>query len=470
MVVVYKIDRLTRSLMDFAKIVEAFDAKAVSFVSVTQAFNTTTSMGRLTLNVLLSFAQFEREVTGERIRDKIAASKAKGMWMGGTPPLGYDGGDHTLVVNPPEAEIVRHVFARYLELGSVYKLRDELKAAGIHSKRWTNQRGEAKGGEPLQQGALFHLLQNRHYRGEIAHRDKIYPGLHPAIVGKEIFDAAQVQLAAHRATRRKIKQEKPQARLAGRVFDASGAPMSPSFGYGKLGKRYRYYVSQRLIKQRGRPRADDAPHRLPADPLDAFVLAQLQRVSGRPTEDWPTLESLLVRMEVKLEEVHLLLDAKRLHGDDHPALAYEAATSRLNPNERLLVEPGQPPRLRLVLPTRLSFRGGRTWLVGDTPRVTGRPDPDLVRMLKTAHALLAIAGCDLISGQPMDLTAKAEVTKPQRLLCGLALLSPNIQQMILEGRQPPGLTQRALLGNPPPLNWAEQPAWLERVAAAARAG
>lgn len=466
-VVVYKIDRLTRSLMDFAKIVDAFDAKSVSFVSVTQAFNTTTSMGRLTLNVLLSFAQFEREVTGERIRDKIAASKAKGMWMGGTPPLGYDGGDHTLVVNPPEAETVRHIFRRYLELGSVYKLRDELKADGIFSKRWTNQRGEAKGGEPFYQGALFHLLQNRHYRGEIAHKDKVYPGLHPAIVDKDLFDQAQALLAANRAQlvarRGKAKQEKPRARLAGRVFDFTGAAMSPTFGYGKQGRRYRYYVSQNLIKRRGRPRNDAAPQRLPADPLEALALGQLQRISGRQGEDWDALEALLVRMEVRAEEAHFVLDASALYGDEHPELGFEAATRRISPTDRLLIEPGKPARLRLVLPVRLAFRGGRTWVEGEAPRVTGRPDPELVKMLKTAHGLLASAGCDLVSGAPIDLSATADVTKPQRRLCGLALLSPAIQQMILEGRQPAGLTQRAMIENPPPLDWAEMPGWLEQV-------
>jgi len=165
-----------------------------------------------------------------------------------------------------------------------------------------------------------------------------------------------------------------------------------------------------------------------------------------------------------------VLDAAGLYGEDHPELAFEAASGRLVPGERLLVEPGAPLRLRLVMPARLSFRGGRTWLFGDTPRVSGRPDPDLVRMLKTAHTLLAAAGCDLVSGHPMDLDAKADVTKPQRQLCGLALLSPAIQQMILEGRQPAGLNQRAMMSSPPPLNWDDQSAWLERVAAAARAG
>src|SRR5262244_2569819 len=181
-VVVYKVDRLTRSLADFARLVEIFDGQNVSFVSVTQQFNTTSSMGRLTLNVLLSFAQFEREVTGERIRDKIAASKQKGMWMGGLPPLGYDVRERTLVVNETEAQTVRHIYRRYAELGSVRLLKRELDADGIVSKRRQSPDGRGWGGKPLARGALYLMLQNRIYRGEIVHKDRSYPGEHKAIV------------------------------------------------------------------------------------------------------------------------------------------------------------------------------------------------------------------------------------------------------------------------------------------------
>ena len=194
-VVVYKVDRLTRALGDFARMVELFDAHKVSFVSVTQAFNTTTSMGRLTLNVLLSFAQFEREVTGERIRDKIAASKAKGMWMGGRPPLGYDGVDRRLAVNAAEAVAVRHIFTRYLELGSVIALERELRDDGFHSKQWINGKGEPAGGNPLARGALYHLLANPVYLGSLRHREKIIPGCHPAIIDEAQFKAVADLLA-----------------------------------------------------------------------------------------------------------------------------------------------------------------------------------------------------------------------------------------------------------------------------------
>src|SRR4029079_12102305 len=181
-VVVYKVDRLTRSLSDFAKIVEVLDSHGASFVSVTQQFNTTTSMGRLTLNVLLSFAQFEREVTGERIRDKIAASKRKGMWMGGTPPLGYDIKDRQLVVNEQDADTVRLIYRRYLELGCVRSLAMNLHGNGIVSKVTVSKRGRQHGGQPVGRGALSHLLRNGLYRVEITHKGQAYPGQHPAIV------------------------------------------------------------------------------------------------------------------------------------------------------------------------------------------------------------------------------------------------------------------------------------------------
>src|SRR4249920_84063 len=200
-IVVYKVDRLTRSLADFAKLVETFDAHGVSFVSVTQSFNTTTSMGRLTLNVLLSFAQFEREVTGERIRDKIAASKKKGMWMGGVPALGYDVRDRRLVVNNMEAETVRHIFRRYCELKSVQQLKEDLDGAGVVSKVRTAADGSQYGGQPLARGAIYLMLQNRIYRGEIVHKGKCYPGEHDAIIDETLWDNVQAILSENRVER-----------------------------------------------------------------------------------------------------------------------------------------------------------------------------------------------------------------------------------------------------------------------------
>ncbi len=193
-IVVYKVDRLTRSLTDFARMVELFDAKGVSFVAVTQQFNTTTSMGRLTLNALLSFAQFEREVIGERIRDKVAASKRKGVWMGGVLPLGYDVHERKLLVNHDEAETVKHIFERYLELGSVRLLANDLRQRGIISSAKVSRKGNARGGKQFSRGALYHLLSNPIYLGEIRHKHECHPGLHEAIVGRELWERVQQQL------------------------------------------------------------------------------------------------------------------------------------------------------------------------------------------------------------------------------------------------------------------------------------
>ncbi len=278
-VVVYKVDRLTRSLADFAKIVEVFDANAVSFVSITQAFNTTTSMGRLTLNVLLSFAQFEREVTGERIRDKIAASKKKGLWMGGQPTLGYDVKDRKLVVNEAEAETVRAIFRRYLELSSVRALKTALDVEGMISNRRTAADGSAYGGQPFSRGALYKMLQNRVYRGEIVHKGSAYPGEHPPIVDEELWRQVQKKLEANGVERRGARDEAKLAYLLpGILFDAAGQLMTPTHAI-KTGERYRYYVSRRLItdvRSRNKHEAG-AGQRLPATELERLIVDRLRR-------------------------------------------------------------------------------------------------------------------------------------------------------------------------------------------------
>ena len=216
-IVVYKVDRLTRSLADFAKIVETFDAKGASFVSVTQQFNTTTSMGRLTLNILLSFAQFEREVTGERIRDKIAASKKKGMWMGGLVPLGYDLEDRKLVPNPKEVALVSKIFSLYLELGCVRKLAERLDREEIRSKVWITRTGARLGGATFARGALYNLLRNRLYIGAIRHRDQWYAGEHKGIVPRSLWDRVQAQLNNNLRKRWNRVRERASSLLTGLV-------------------------------------------------------------------------------------------------------------------------------------------------------------------------------------------------------------------------------------------------------------
>ena len=278
-VVVYKVDRLTRSLSDFAKIVEVFDKNAVSFVSVTQQFNTTSSMGRLTLNMLLSFAQFEREVTGERIRDKIAASKKKGMWMGGQPPLGYDVKDRKLVVNTEEAETVRHIFRRYLELKSVRLLKADLDAHGIVSKARKASDGSAYGSKPLARGALYLMLQNRIYRGETVHKDKSYPGEHDAIVDERLWNEVQVILRTNRIERADGRTDNRPSVLAGLLFDAQGERMSSSHAT-KRGTRYRYYVSRSLID--GTAKTSIGGQRIPAVALEALITRSIREWLADP--------------------------------------------------------------------------------------------------------------------------------------------------------------------------------------------
>jgi site-specific DNA recombinase len=253
-VVVYKVDRLTRVLSDFAKLVEIFDRCGVSFVSITQQFNTTTSIGRLTLNMLLSFAQFEREIIGERVRDKIAASKKKGMWMGGMPPLGYDVKDRKLVVNEAKAQIVVDIYRRYLALKSVRDLKEELAARGIRSKRRARPDGTVYGGRPIARGALYLMLQNRVYRGEITHKGSSYPGQHPAIVEQDLWDQVQNVLALNRVERATGTRAKQPSLLGGLVFDATGQRLSPTYAI-KKGTRYRYYVSSSLIREAGTNRS-----------------------------------------------------------------------------------------------------------------------------------------------------------------------------------------------------------------------
>jgi DNA invertase Pin-like site-specific DNA recombinase len=267
-VVVYKIDRLSRSLMDFAKLVDAFDAHEVTFVSVTQAFNTTTSMGRLTLNILLSFAQFEREVIGERIRDKVAASRKRGMWMGGWAPLGYDVQDRKLVVNGPEAKLVRRMFEGFARLTSATKLVAELRREDVRNKR----------GKPIDKGFLYKLLRNRLYLGEAVHKGQSYPGEHQALVPQRLWDEVHAILAESPRKRASMSRAQSPALLRGLIFGPTGHAMSPSHTRQR-GRLYRYYVSQAVLKQ-GR---DACPvGRVPAGEIEAAVVDQLRRLLAAP--------------------------------------------------------------------------------------------------------------------------------------------------------------------------------------------
>ena len=284
MVVVYKVDRLTRSLADFAKLVELFDAHGVSFVSVTQAFNTTTSMGRLTLNVLLSFAQFEREVTGERIRDKIAASKKKGLWMGGVVPLGYRLEERKLYVDQDEAAAVRLIFDLYLELGSIRALQRELKRRDIRTRVRMLTTGKAVGGLHLTNGPLSHILHNRHYLGEINHHGRSWSGEHPAIIDPDTFETVQARLEEQRVAR--AVRLKSTALLRGKLFNEAGERLTPTYAV-KDGVRYGYYVSTSAMQSRDR--GASPIHRLPAASLETAVVDALRSVLQESGPQGPDL-------------------------------------------------------------------------------------------------------------------------------------------------------------------------------------
>ena len=438
-VVVYKIDRLTRSLTDFARMVELFDKREASFVSVTQSFNTTSSMGRLTLNVLLSFAQFEREVTGERIRDKIAASKAKGLWMGGNLPFGYDApdeGSRILKVNGIEAKQVELIFAKYLELDSVHKLRDWLASEGITPKKWVSAKGREMGAASFSRGALFHLLRNPIYRGMIRHKGLLHKGGHEAIVDAKTFERVQVRLD-HGANRwKETRTPVARAPLATRVFDGAGRPMSPTFAHGKRGQVYRYYVTSHLQQGVSLPEKPAQVQRIPDPQLEEQLTETLARLI--PDKAAQAL-ALPRRIEIHDHEVHVLLDARIVDG----------AVGRLAPSEVAEPDPLKPNLVRLKLPVRIRNRRGRTTIQLSADPST-KVDEVMIDALRRAHALVRL------DRQRLPVCDNAPPTLYERRLLRLAFLAPDLQTMILEGRQPAHLNVEQLIEQPLPIDWKEQ--------------
>lgn len=440
-IVVYKVDRLTRSLHDFARMVDVFDRHGVSFVSVTQAFNTTSSMGRLTLNVLLSFAQFEREVTGERIRDKIAASKAKGMWMGGYPPVGYDQHERTLLVNPEGAELVNRIYRRYLELGSVHALCTELKDQGVVTRSWTSAAGNTRGGVPFGRGSLFQLLRNRIYLGEIVHKDTTYPGQHEGIVDQELFDAVQKVLAGNRVTQR--KRTETRAPLTGLLHDAAGNRMTPAHAKGKSGQRYLYYVSAPL--QLGQELPANAIRRVAAPPLETLVLDRLRLWSCQPEAGWPALLPMLRRVE--LHRSVMLVDV----------IPGSPEIWRANIGAAATITEMAGGVLRVSIAITLPVRGGAAWRIeakDGKPKISH--DAILVAALRRAHSELQAAGVDLLDPATGYADARGIKDPYLRKLRSLAFLAPDIQRTILEGQQPAGLTLGRMLEIAIPADWNRQ--------------
>lgn len=434
-VVVYKIDRLTRSLTDFARIVEIFEKHEVSFVSVTQSFNTTNSMGRLMLNVLLSFAQFEREVTGERIRDKIAASKARGMWMGGLPPLGYDipkAGSRMLRVNDEEADRVRHIYHRYLALGSVYTLQRELRAQGITSKRHVTRKGKVCGDTNFSRGALFHLLRNRTYLGLIVHKGETFDGEHQAIIEPQLFEQVQQQLDAN--SRRRIEGKErtaAKAPLTGKLFDAAGEPMTPSFSRSRHGKLYRYYVSASLQQGQKGPN-DDLVRRLPGAKIDAIVKNLLMCWLPRIDEPLGVLDN------IRLFPGGMLIT---LSGDRSVEL-----TSTIDDGQ-LLVSANRH-RTTIEVELALPLRGGKRHIVLGKRRPREK-DKTLIAALRRAHTMV-----EKDRGMPLALTASS--SPYERRIQRLAFLAPDIQRAVIEGCQPHGLNLERLVKSELPISWQEQ--------------
>ena len=484
-IVVYKVDRLTRSLSDFAKIVEALDAKGVSFVSVTQQFNTTTSMGRLTLNILLSFAQFEREVTGERIRDKIAASKKKGMWMGGPVPLGYDLDARKLIPHPAEAELVRKIFALYLKLGCVLKLLAHLNRENIKTKTWVTKKEIRIGGVSFARGHLYYVLRNRLYIGEIRHRDKWYPGAHPGIVPRELWDKVQAQLDSNLRTQRKCAREQSSSLLTGLIEDGEGNRFTPSFTV-KRGRRYRYYVSQAVIQNPAGQQS--GPTRLPAHEIESRVTERLQaflrsdaqvfdelsatsespavlhqlvagakkltaRLSSLPADHLrDLLTCILERVIIQENSIQVTIrksDLRELleHGDQLIATSLVGLRKRKEQTELLC----------LTIEAKRKRYGGEIHLVvppnSNVP--VRHPRPALIKAVARGHAWYE----KVLEGKVADMRSLARETglTPHyvRNVFACAFLAPDIVEAILEGRQPLTLKFEHLYKNIP-LSWAEQ--------------
>ncbi|MXO69439.1 recombinase family protein [Altererythrobacter marinus] len=468
-ILLYKIDRLTRSLTDFARIVEVLDRAGASFVSITQSFNTTTSMGRLTLNMLLSFAQFEREVTGERIRDKIAASKKKGLWMGGPVPLGYEVCDRKLVVKDNEAEQVRHLMRRYLALGSVPALAEELNREGYRTKVQRRTSGPHRGGCIFRRGTLYHLLSNRIYRGFIVHKDRAYPGEHQPIVDAELWDAVQKLLADNASgSSRRLKHQHPSL-LIGKLVDGEGRQMGPSHAT-KNRKRYRYYVTR--LDELGGTRA----WRVSAHDLEQMVCAA---IAGKLADQQFVLE--LARKAEHLQNATAeanALAATLSSGNAHDRAELIAALVRqvrLSEDrigieldhdavrERLGVGAGLETGRSIpviTIPAVRVRRGHQLRLIVPGPEncrpTIVRRDEKLVSLVAEAHQarqlVLASPARSIASIASEHSRCRTRLGK----LVALSCLAPDIVTAIVEGRQPKHLTAKQLMSGPLPLSWTEQ--------------
>lgn len=455
---------------DFAKIVERLDAAGASFVSVTQSFNTATSMGRLTLNMLLSFAQFEREVTAERIRDKIAASKRKGLWMGGNVPLGYRAQGRTLAIDEAEAGVIRQVYALYRTEGSILTVRERMADLGLRTRVRTAPDGRVSGGGPFGRAHLHHILTNPVYAGRIRHRTLVHDGQHPAIIPPEEWDEVQRMLTDGAARPRGRAPAAFASPLAGRIFDETGDRLTPSHSR-KNGHRLRYYISSRLVNDRSGNHPD--AWRLPAPELEQGILGRLRawlsapgqasRLLHAPRAD--EMQDIATRIDALIAELdgrhaaallRALVAAVRIApGRMEIRVAAEALAGRLQ------VAPARldPDHLVLAAPFRIRRRGVETRvLLGDRP---AEADRVLIRNLMKARDWFAALTC----GESYTEIAAREGVATQRIqqLLPLAFLAPEIVQRIAEGRQPVGLTTEWLITNDLPVRWHDQRVLISRI-------
>ncbi len=519
-IIVYKVDRLTRSLADFSRIVDVLDTHDVSFVSITQQFNTTTSMGRLTLNMLLSFAQFEREVTGERIRDKIAASKRKGMWMGGFVPLGYEPDGRTLTINEREARTVRTIFQLYLELGNVRHVKQATDDLGLTTKvrrsnngkaggseaggepggdgrdrivihmpngaspdagRQAGGKGDASpvtkrsaGGRPLSRGYIYKLLGNPLYVGCIAHKGEIHEGLHPAIIDQATWDAVQQKLISNRGRKRSIPTRKTEpSPLMGKLFDADGHPLTPSHAV-KSGRRYRYYVSRHLVNGTVDENTTASGWRLPAREIERITADAITTLITNPAR----LAEAARDNGIAADRIGDVLRHVSANQQTERPSHSQITTDSLNLAERIVLGTDQititldlssmtgtpDTTISHSIPTCIRRRGVEMRLVLDGPdkgEAPANPDPRLIRCVVQAHAWFD----DLKQGRVATLSdiARSEGVSDRHTsqVLPLAFLAPDITEAILAGRQPPELTAEKLIKRIDlPLHWDDQRALL----------
>jgi DNA invertase Pin-like site-specific DNA recombinase len=446
-IVVYKIDRLTRSLADFAKLVDRLDEAGASFVSVTQSFNTSTSMGRLTLNVLLSFAQFEREVTAERIRDKIAASKRKGLWMGGNVPLGYDPDGRTLKINATEARTIETIYGLYDEHRAMNQVREQAERLGLRSKRCQLADGTQRGGHLMSRGQLHHILTNPIYAGRIRHKGQVFDGQHPAIIDPVRWDGLQQQLSSKSAKERNTKQHRDPSPLAGKIVDEAGQKLTPS--HTKKGdRRYRYYISQKLVTGVGGAEDKQRTWRIPAAQLEGPIGGAVQRhvrdlrvrgadqiiAAGKDMViDQNGALEMIKSVKIKPGALTIQLDPKRVKA------CLESKT------------PINSDALQLILPFTERRRGVEMKLVieGDTTA-----DDRLMRNIANANHWYKRIKVGATFDQISDETGTSKRRIQQMI--HLAFLAPDIVRQITQGKQPMGLTSDWLLRHDLPADWDAQ--------------